>query len=149
MHFHLAYFLYVCSYCTLFNLDKKWCLEEINMLLVWSVCGTIYKLNTEKLMKAFFITYGNMQLTGGEKQWLGCSFVISSTPIFMGNLTVLYQLTHSFINPWHFQKHLNRPQSFSIDKSFLLFRFFKRFYIVCYMHQSRNIQLELSWRMMS
>lgn len=62
---------------------KEWCLEEINMLLVWSVRGTIYKLNTENLIKSFFITNGNMQLTVGEKEWLGCSFVILSTPAFV------------------------------------------------------------------
>lgn len=49
---------------------KKWCLEEINMLLVWSVCGTIYKLNSENVIKSFFITNGNMQLAGGDKQWM-------------------------------------------------------------------------------
>lgn len=62
---------------------KKWCLEEINMLLVWSVIGTIYKLNTENVIKTFFITNGNMQLTGGEKQWIWGSFFISSTPAFV------------------------------------------------------------------
>lgn len=70
-------------------------------------------------------------------------FHFINTCFCMGNLTVLYQLTHSFLNSWHFQKSLNRLQIFSIGKSVVLFFF----HIVFYVHQSRNIKLELRWRM--
>lgn len=79
---------------------KKWCLEEINMLLVWSVCGTIYKLNTENVIKSFFITNGNMQLTVKNS---GCSFVISSTPTFVW-------VTYSFVSA---NLQFSKPLTFS------------------------------------
>lgn len=80
------------------------------------MCDTIYKLNTENVIKTFFITNRNMQLTGGEKQWLGCSFVISSPLAFVRELDSFVSANHSCLNPWCFQK----PQVFSIDKSVLL-----------------------------
>lgn len=85
---------------------KKWCLEEIHTLLVWSVCGTIYMLNTENVIKTSFITTGNMHLNGGEKGGQDAHLSSHLHLLLYGSLNSFVSANSQFSKPLVFSETL-------------------------------------------